>query len=313
MAVMWTDISLQCSTLVPIDNLINSVEIDGGGTEKRIVQSSVQNRGVHKPQLKLEFDEHTAAIFNPKPFHQERREYYSMKSERHGVAVIINNTNFLRHSIREGSDRDEYNLTQTFTYLGYRVIVCKNLTKPEILRFFDNLDKKLKESNAKDDQKVANDSFVCCILSHGSEGVIIGSDSEPVKIKDIENLTGKSEMLNSKPKIFFIQTCRGDNPGSIPREIVQADDAAPTPADFYFCFATVSGDRAYRGNQKGSWFVIEVCKLLCSDAQADSLHSDFQLNLNRAVGTNPDYKHDGFAVQPTSSNQLYKHVHFFHQ
>ena len=296
--------------LVALEEL-NVVQDDGGG----FVQFPVKNRGTQKPRLKLDFDECTITFIDPKRFSQGHGKYYNMKNDRHGVAVIINNTDFPRHSHRYGSDRDEYNLAQTFTYLGYRIIVCKNFTSGEILGLFKNLDKTLKESNDRDAQKVENDSFVCCILSHGDEGVIIGSDSEPVKLREIETLTRDSKILNSKPKMFFIQACRGKDPGTLPVERIEADSTASTSADFYFCFATVFGEKAYRfeNNHKGSWFVIEMCKILCHGATADSLHSDFQIQLNEAVSTNPIYRHggEGYASEPTCSNQLHKHVHFF--
>lgn len=263
------------------------------------------------PQLKLDLNDETSFI-EPEKFHQGENNYYNMRNKRHGVAVIINNTDFVWHSQRNGSDRDEYNLTQTFTYLGYRIMVCKNLTSEEILWFFEHLDEKLRESDTHDTNKVANDSFVCCILFHGSDGdAIIGSDSKPVKRKDIETLTGRSAILNSRPKLFFIQACRGDNPGSIPVERVLADGSVPVSADFYFCYATVSGDKAYRGECKGSWFVIELCRILCKHATADSFPDGIQTKLNEAVGTK--YRKNNYAIQPTGSSQLYKHVHFFHQ
>ena len=56
--------------------------------------------------------------------------------------------------------------------------------------------------SAKD---VANDSFVCCILSHGREGEVFGSDSRPLEYTRIQRYLAKSEILRSRPKMLFIQ------------------------------------------------------------------------------------------------------------
>ncbi len=55
------------------------------------------------------------------------------------------------------------------------------------------------------------DSFTCCLMSHGSEGIIQGTDGKNVKINEIAtHLNGKQcESLAGKPKMFFIQACRG--------------------------------------------------------------------------------------------------------
>jgi len=96
-----------------------------------------------------------------------------------------------------------------------------------------------------------------------------------------------------------------------------ADDTSSTKADFYICLATTLGDKSYRDKYTGSWFITEVCKVLCEYATCDSLHADFQLRLNTNVSNNESYRFlneelkEHFAQQPASSNQLQQHVHFF--
>ena len=249
-------------------------------------------------------------------------KFYPMKEKKHGVAWIINNKDFedkLNHQTREGTERDEDNLVETLRFLGYRIKIFRNLTKQETHKLFTDIDKDLSESNIKAKNEVANDSFICCILSHGDKGQIICSDSESIKIETIERLTANSKMLENKPKIFFIQACRGKNYGSINQ--IQADGEVWTSkrAHFYLCYATVDGDKAYRNDITGSWFITEVCKLLCEKGKWMSLHSDFQILLNERVASNDKYvylvsqdgKKSAYMQQPTCSNQLQSHVHFF--
>lgn len=53
--------------------------------------------------------------------------------------------------------------------------------------------------------------FVLCLLSHGDDGVVYGSDGEKVEIeKIIAEFDGKRcEALIDRPKLFFIQACQG--------------------------------------------------------------------------------------------------------
>lgn len=293
------------------------VECDG---VDKTVQYEAYDRGKHLAQLKLHDDAERTTEMQPNPYKQvpKPQKYYKMTSAKHGVCLIINNRMFKdpKHKERVGTERDEYNLIETSYFLGYRPVVMNNLTSTEIRDVFKNLDSYLMDSNNKARAKVANDSFMCCILSHGNEDSIIGSDSEGVKREEIEKLAGESEILNSKPKIFFLQACRGSGQGTEPTPRVEPDASGSKRADFYICFATVHGDQSYRDPITGSWFVTEVCKILCEYATCERLNSEFQLRLNTNVSNNLDYqckRDDGkfYVQQPTCSNQLQHHVHFF--
>ena len=50
--------------------------------------------------------------------------------------------------------------------------------------------------------------FVCCILSHGDEGVIYGTDGT-VEIREFTSYFGRNRSLVGKPKLFFFQACQG--------------------------------------------------------------------------------------------------------
>ncbi len=87
---------------------------------------------------------------------------------------------------------------------------------------------------------------MCCLLSHGSEGTIAGTDDEDITIKEIgAHLNGDGcKSLVGKPKMFFIQACRGDSydEGVHTSGVgVDSDTKIPKEADFLFGFATPSG------------------------------------------------------------------------
>ena len=54
-------------------------------------------------------------------------------------------------------------------------------------------------------------SAVVVLMSHGNTGYIYGTDGEKVNIKDIQEEfdAKKCPKLTGKPKLFFIQACRG--------------------------------------------------------------------------------------------------------
>lgn len=242
-----------------------------------------------------------------------------MSNMRHGVALIINNKQFRRHSERSGSDRDEANLVQTWLYLGYRVEVRRNCTSAQITGIFQDMDHFLETSDKASgaENAVANDSFVSCILSHGNKDEIIGADSKGVKMVELERMIGRSKKLRSKPKLFFVQACRGSNAGA---EIQSDDDKqhrVNNRSDMFFSYATVPGDHAYRDPTKGSWFVTEMCKTLCELAPSCTLY-EMQQRVNAALPGNPDYQVPSsgaqkakYAQQPANAGTMTKCVHFF--
>lgn len=55
------------------------------------------------------------------------------------------------------------------------------------------------------------DCFIIAILSHGDEGAIYGTDGDLVTLEDIMYQFGANRCptLSGKPKLFFVQACRG--------------------------------------------------------------------------------------------------------
>lgn len=135
--------------------------------------------------------------------HVDTSTMYRMNKNPRGVAVIINNREFLRSSgmqnyPRNGTDVDRDKLKSLFQKLLFDVRVYDNQRCYEIRR-------KLKELAAMDYSNY--NAVIFTMLSHGEEGVIYGID-EKMEIKQItEYFKGKS--FAGKPKIFFFQACRG--------------------------------------------------------------------------------------------------------
>lgn len=71
------------------------------------------------------------------------------------------------------------------------------------------------------------DYFVSILSSHGEEGVIFDCEGQPVDLTQIFNTLSlpRSHKLAGKPKIFFIQACRGEEID--PGVWVQTDSGEP--------------------------------------------------------------------------------------
>ena len=260
------------------------------------------------PNIKLSFKE--CAPINKQPGSNFAKYY--MGCFPHGIALIINNETFMRQKIREGTDIDEGNLIQTFRYLGYKVEVHRDKKKAEIDTIFD-------EMKARDHS--GYDSFVCCLLTHGADGgFIYGSDSEKLELNGlISKLNAANcKSLYGKPKLFFIQACRGK--GKSPAVHMEIDQvqrvdsdsdtplALPNETDFFFGYATTPTMVAWRDLDNGSWYVNELCEALVehsSYADLTSMHEIVQRKIAEVYEIN-DFK------QTTENNsRLIKKVYFF--
>lgn len=175
-------------------------------------------------------------------------------------------------------------LAEVFSWLGFRVLMCKDQTRDQMnltLNYFASLTDatQLQEfsceewsgSGFAEPQQVLKhgDAFICCILSHGQNGVVLGIDDEPLSIKKITSTfeATNQSALSGKPKVFLIQACQGreklcgvslsneeaDGPGS---------ESIPVKSDILVAYATVEDHVAFRHVTDGSWFVQSVCQQL---------------------------------------------------
>lgn len=103
---------------------------------------------------------------------------------------------------REGSDVDVKNLKDLWEQLGFKVEVHENLKAHEICTTVTNMARKIDEISS---------CFVCCIMTHGDMDIIYGSDSKSLDISYVIHSFKQESCraLADKPKLFFIQACRG--------------------------------------------------------------------------------------------------------
>ena len=184
-----------------------------------------------------------------------------LKKGPHGLAVIISNEIFdpdSKLSRRICAPYDQARLEKHLSALGYRIVVRKNQTGAEIEKIFEAIEK----NDPKEPElhvKQEDDSFICVISSHGewdgtkNTNVICGRDRGHVDLKQTAYSTLGTmacELLKGKPKIFFIQACRGDQDGLLAADsgpkAVQIPKQLPRESDFLFSYSTAPMTKAYR-------------------------------------------------------------------
>ena len=198
---------------------------------------------------------------------------YNMTALPRGITLIINNKLFDDHpehdkqATRHGSDEDVRQVQSLFKNLGFEILTKENLTRQQLLNQLDSV--------ACEDHS-GYDCFVLWLMSHGKSGEVFCFDGETVPIQTAHDLFSQCTTLRGKPKLFFIQACRGDEedegvsvmtdipfPTQSPSSHVDSPiDATkppasriPTHADFLYSYSTVDDHVSYRHSDMGSFYV----------------------------------------------------------
>ncbi|KAL9971085.1 hypothetical protein ACROYT_G023571 [Oculina patagonica] len=189
---------------------------------------------------------------------------YKMKSLPRGKCVIKNNEQFHDEAYnRDGAKHDEKRLKDLFEELGFVVDIRRNLTRDEI-------NKTSKDVAAEDHSNF--DAFVFIIMSHGgSRDAVFGVDDRAAYVEDVmsEFKAIKCPTLRNKPKLFFIQCCRGPLGEFISPPDRHCDSLVPTlnhdstlargacaqETDFLLAFGSAPGHYSYRYPESGSVFI----------------------------------------------------------
>lgn len=238
---------------------------------------------------------------------------YKMTRSTRGIAVIINNKNFLRSSgmdryPRNGTDVDRDALAKMFRYLNFEVKIYNDQTRADIRR----VTKQMATTNHS-----GYDAFVFSILTHGEEGVIYGTDGT-ISIRDLTSVFKDATTLVGKPKIFFFQACQGHEymDGMDVTDAPQSDSkvSVPAEADFIYAYSTVPGYYSWRNSLNGSWFIQSLTKVF----EENAAHMDILRMLTRVnalVSTyksrTGDYYSDSKRQVSSIVSMLRKELYFF--
>ncbi|XP_045188502.2 caspase-7-like [Mercenaria mercenaria] len=193
-------------------------------------------------------------------------DVYKMDFPRRGKAVVINNEKFKDSPQRKGTNVDMTRICNRLERLGFEVERHNDVTCNQIMSAFVN--------SANEDHNDA-DCFAGVFLSHGGSNEIHGTDGI-LKLNTIFELfqASRCTSLAGKPKLFFVQSCRGEEfddginvnvadaqgMNALPEEEVEV--TIPDDADFLISYSTVNGYYSWRNARQGSWYIQALVRVL---------------------------------------------------
>jgi len=200
--------------------------------------------------------EETSASLEAAKFDDDDGDKYKMTSKTRGCFVIFNQMKFGAHlqlRDRYSSAVDAAKLkTMAKEQMNFAFVrVFENLKKSEIFTWLYEI------ANANHSDY---DLFTCVFLTHGkSEGLLYASDTS-FHLDEVTSLftADNCVSLAGKPKLFFIQACRGSKMDrGFEIELVSNEDnkppRLPIESDFLFAFSSMPGYVSWI-NDSGSWF-----------------------------------------------------------
>uniref|UniRef100_UPI0037E963F3 caspase-2 isoform X2 n=1 Tax=Semicossyphus pulcher TaxID=241346 RepID=UPI0037E963F3 len=247
------------------------------------------------------------------------QQSYRMNSSPRGFALVISNVTFDPRAApdldpRKGGEVDDEVLRKVFTELDYMVTVHRDLTAQGMRTCIENFGR-------RQDHQTVN-SCVVCLLSHGVEGAIYGTDGELLQLdwvfEAFDNV--HCPLLQNKPKMFFIQACRGDEmdcgveqidgptrtcspsceqrdagrEGQMDANSIQRGDMGrpriklPQRSDMICGYASLKGTAAMRNTKRGSWFIQEINTALRLHAR-DTHIADILVQVNGRIKAREGY------------------------
>jgi hypothetical protein len=234
---------------------------------------------------------------------------------RNGIALVIVNSLFQSKGSwlpdRPGAEVDKINIETFCENAGCSFIIYEDLKAQEMKKVCEDI------SNIKFS---TYDAFICFISSHGDEGnVIYGVDGHRITVDEIVSQFKRISSLANKPKLFFLQNCRGRNIDLGHLEVteqagVQADHGArppspirlPIEADILVFYSSVDGYESYRDVNTGSWFITVLMDVL-NEHEPNMNLTDLLSMVNKRVARMDSH---GRKQMPCFTSTLRKPVYF---
>uniref|UniRef100_A0A8D0BN25 Caspase-2 n=1 Tax=Salvator merianae TaxID=96440 RepID=A0A8D0BN25_SALMN len=245
--------------------------------------------GPHYPQVKH---------CTPEFYYTHEHLAYKLKSQPRGMALILSNVLFSKETdldFRSGGNVDHAALNVLFSRLGYQVIVQHDQTAQEMKEELEKFSKLPIHRNV--------DSCIVSLLSHGVDGGVYGVDGKLLQLQEIYRLFDNANCpnLQNKPKMFFIQACRGDetdhgvdqidgkdraeSPGCEESDANNKDSPKlrlPTCSDMICGYACLKGTAAMRNTKRGSWYIEALTSVFAEDSR--NMHvADMLVKVNRMI------------------------------
>uniref|UniRef100_A0A182KA67 Caspase family p20 domain-containing protein n=1 Tax=Anopheles christyi TaxID=43041 RepID=A0A182KA67_9DIPT len=218
---------------------------------------------------------HATGIVNSEPVRID--ECYDTSNPSRGIALIINQVNFTNMMVRDGSNKDRNDISTVLKRIGFDVRVYDDPKRKQLLSMLDKV---------ADEDHSQNDCLVIVVMTHGEENNFLCASDKSYEVNRLwaPFLGDACPSLIGKPKLFFVQACRGKQMDqgvrlvrmSIDSHQVQSSPESmryviPTMADLLVMYSTYDGHYSWRNTTKGSWFIQSLCTELESSAYGKEL------------------------------------------
>lgn len=171
------------------------------------------------------------------------------------------------------------------------------------------------------------DCFLLIMMTHGEKNGKLEASDGTIKIEELwDNFMGdECKSLVGKPKLFFVQACRGekfDKAVFVKRDVVDAKGktnnliSLPSSADQLIMYATSEGFVAMRNTSEGSWLIQELSNQLETNSTDDLMSMLTVVNRKvamRAVKSSTDKNLIGTKQMPIIVSSLTKKIYFHTQ
>ncbi|CAL4121132.1 unnamed protein product [Meganyctiphanes norvegica] len=210
---------------------------------------------------------------------------YNMSQDKRGYAIIFKQQKYNRNGPKERNcaSYDANECSKTFKTLGFEVHEYSDLTKQEFLNTLDDISEWQHENC---------DSLAVIFMSHGTyenkeEYIWLKDDKVPTSKLWNCFTPDKCMQLAGKPKMFFIQACRGVEAEKVINlktdsvdSVKQEDDyTIPFHSDMLIMWASYPEMVSFRRKTdekytiKGSVFLHFLCQVLARDYAMEDLYS----------------------------------------
>lgn len=202
---------------------------------------------------------------------------YNMNHKNRGMAIIFNHENFddFNDLPRRGSNKDLSRLKKTLESLNFEVESHTDLSANEIKEKI----RKVSEMDHAD-----SDCILISIMTHGEECGVLSAKDEKYNLNEITEYFSADNCpsLARKPKIFFIQACRGnklDFGTKMTRTRSETDKTEassavyqlPNEIDFIIVHSSAEGYYSFRKETEGSCFIQCLCDELDQNGNDENL------------------------------------------
>lgn len=239
-----------------------------------IVQENLTNYYLQQPLSPKPF-------FGQKAFKERKLKIHNLEYERNGSEpgriLIFHHETFADSDIkkRSGSRRDVNEVIICFQRCGFNISeddIFQDKTTDEVLEIIAN--------EASKDYTDYN-SLIVFYFTHGDTNESLHTKDATITVMDIWKPFDECASLKNKPKLFFLQACKGhksttvEKPPNIeefiPRHYFSIQQNMPP--DMLVVYSTLDNSVSFRNGLTGSWFIQELCKNIHGYGKRDDILS----------------------------------------